>query len=155
MALVPIPVLSEIHAGIGHIRQGACDAASASVQAFVTSPSVAQSGLHIVQQHIEILEHLVVKLRSVASGIGHMHTRFGRIADLEWHSPAGRAFQMSVDRRQVQAQHLEATAMQTMRLAQRSIEELRMQLAAMQSLLVAARAAVGGTAAAAVGRVCS
>lgn len=155
MALVPIPLLSEIQAEIGHIRQGACEVASASVQAFVTSPSVAQAGLHTVQRHIELLELLVVKLHAVARGIGDMQARFARVMDLEWHSPAGRAFRVSVDRRQVQAQQLETTAWLTMRMAQQSANELRVQLAAMQSLLAAARAALGGAAGVGLGRVCS
>lgn len=155
MTVVQIPSLSEIGAGLGYVANGACDMASAAVQEWVNSPSTAQAGLHLLASQIDALEHLVIKLRMVADGIEQVHGKLVATHHMEWHSPAGRAFRKAVDLGQVQAQQLENTARETVRLAQLSIDELRTMVASLQSLLATARAAIGDPVAGALQQVCS
>lgn len=155
MTLVAIPSLSEIGAGISLVSEGACDAASGAVQNFVNSPSVAETGLNLVASQIQVLEQLVTKLREVSSGIEQVHDKLSSTVQLEWHSPAGNAFREAVGTRQEQAMRLHETAVGTATLANQGIEELRIMISGLQSLLAAARTAMGATAGVAVAQVCS
>lgn len=154
MTSVAIPSLAEIGAGICQVSDGACDMASSAVQQFVTSPSIAETGLNMLASQIEVLEQLIEKLREVSFGIEQVHDKLAATAQLEWHSPAGNVFREAVGTRQEQAQKLRETSMQTATLASQGIDELRIMISSLQTLLTAARTAVGTTAGAAVARVC-
>lgn len=154
MVLVDIPSMAEIGTGMTLVANGACELASQSVQQFVTSPSVAQAGLNALAAQIEVLEQLVTKLRQVAAGIEKVKGQLGATLSMEWHSPAGQAFRTAVGDRQVQAEHLTQTAQETARLAHQGIDELRTMIASLQSLLAAARAAMGDVASGALEQVC-
>lgn len=155
MTSVAIPSLDEIGAGISLVADGACEMASGAVQDFVTSPSIAATGLNVVASQIEVLEHLVAKLREVGAGIEQVHDKLAATVQLEWHSPAGNAFREAVGSRQEHARRLRETAMQTASLASQGIDELRIMISSLQTLLAAARTAVGTAAGATVARVCS
>lgn len=155
MVLAQIPSLPEISIGIQHVANGTCEMASSAVQQWVNSPSTAQAGLHLLAAQIDTLEHLVVKLRMVADGIEQVHSKLQATLHMEWHSPAGTAFRDAVAVGQSQTHHLEHTARETVRLAQASIEELRILISGLQSLIVAARTAVGDTVSGALQQVCS
>lgn len=155
MVMVQIPSLQEAWAGMSYIRNGACHLASNAVQDFVTSPSIAQTGLGVLAAQIDGLEQFVQKLSSVATGIEDMKAKLETTRNMEWHSPAGQAFTVALDNGQTRAVQLEQTAQETIRLAQHSIEDLRTIVATLQSLVAVARTAVGQTAASAIGQVCA
>ncbi|NWN88668.1 MAG: hypothetical protein HLX51_09045 [Micrococcaceae bacterium] len=155
MALVEIPTMAELGSGINWVAEGACEMASGAVQDFVTNPSVAETGLSMVASQIEVLEQLVQTLREVGAGIEDVHGRLTATHQLEWHSPAGNAFRHAVGLGQERAKRLEETAMDTALLASQSVDELRIMISALQSLLAAGRAALGDVAGSAVGQVCS
>lgn len=155
MVMVDIPSMAEIGNGISLVANGACELASQTVQQFVASPSIAQSGLSALASQVEVLEQLVAKLHEVAAGIDDVHGKLGATLLMEWHSPAGEAFRIAVGDRKVQAQNLENMAVETVRLAKLGIDEIRTTIASLQSLLAAARAAVGDVASGAVAQVCS
>lgn len=155
MTLVQIPNLAEIGAGIGLIAGGACDKASSAVQHFVNTPSVAENGLNLLAAQIDVLEQLVAALREVAVGIEAVHDKLAVTVDLEWQSPAGNAFRQATASRQQQAQALQQTTMETAALASRGIDELRLLLSSLQSLLAAARTTAGTTAGATIAQVCA
>lgn len=152
--MVLIPTLPEITSGIGYLTNGACDMASSAVQHWVNSPSTAQMGLQVLAEQIEALEQLVVKLRAVADGIEQVYVKLVAAQELDWHSPAGQAFQEALCSRQMHAKNLEATALETVRLARLSIDELRTLVASLQTLLATARATVGVAASSAIAQVC-
>lgn len=155
MVMVDIPSMTEIASGMSLVADGACQVASRAVQDFVSSPSLAQAGLHALAAQIEALEQLVAKLREVAAGIDDVQGRLGSTLAMEWHSPAGEAFRTAVGDRQAQAQQLEQLTLETARLAGQSIDELRTMIASLQSLLSTARAALGDTASGMVEAVCA
>lgn len=155
MVFPEIPSMAEIGTGITQVTQGACDLASSAVQQFISSPTIAQVGLQALAVQIEVLEHLVTKLRAVATGIAEVHTKLEVTVQLEWHSPAGTAFRAAVRQRQDHTDKLAQTAHETVVLANQGIDELRIRIAGLQSLLAAARATLGDTAAASIGQVCS
>lgn len=155
MTLVPVPSLAEIGAGIGLVSEGACDMASGAVQNFVNSPSVAETGLNLLASQIDVLEQLVAKLQEVGTGIEQVHEKLSATVQLEWHSPAGNAFRDAVGTRQEHARQLQETSVQTATLARQGIDELRVMISSLQSLLAAARTAAGVSAGAAVAKVCS
>ena len=92
MVMVEIPSMTEIGTGMSLVAQGACEMASQAVQQFVSSPSIAQTGLNALAAQIEVLEQLVAKLREVAAGIEDVQRQLGATLTMEWHSPAGEAF---------------------------------------------------------------
>lgn len=155
MTLVAIPSLAEIGAGISLVADGACDMASGAVQNFVKSPSTAESGLNLLASQIDMLEQLVAKLREVSAGIEQVHDKLTATVQLEWHSPAGNAFRQAVGTRQQHAKELQETSVRTATLASQGIDELRIMISSLQSLLAAARAAVGAAATSTVDQVCS
>lgn len=155
MTLVQIPNLAEIGAGIGLIAGGACDKASSAVQHFVTTPSVAENGLNLLAAQIDVLGQLVAALREVAAGIEAVHDKLAVTVDLEWQSPAGNAFRQATASRQQQALALQQTTMETAALASRGIDELRLLISSLQSLLAAARTTAGTTAGAPIAQVCA
>lgn len=155
MTLVAIPSLAEIGTGMSLVSNGACDAASSAVQNFVNNPSTAEAGLNLVASQIQLLEQLVAKLREVSRGIEQVHNKLAATTQLEWHSPAGNAFREAVGTRQDRAKQLQETAVGTATLANQGIEELRIMISGLQSLLAAARTAMGTTAGVAVTKVCS
>lgn len=155
MVFPQIPSMAEIGTSITLVTHGACEAASSAVQQFIANPTVAQVGLQALAAQIEVLEHLVTKLRAVALGISDVRTLLEATAQLEWHSPAGTAFRTAVRQRQDHADYLMQSAHETVALARQGIEELQVRIAGLQSLLAAARAALGDTAAATMGQVCS
>lgn len=155
MTSVAIPSLSEIGAGISLVADGACEMASSAVQNFVTQPSTAQLGLNILASQIEVLEQLVSKLREVAAGIEQVHDKLATTAHLEWHSPAGNAFREAVGARQEHASRLRDTSAQTAILASQGVDELRIMISSLQSLLAASRTTVGDAAGTTIARVCS
>lgn len=155
MMVSAIPSIQDIGAGLTLVANGACDLASSTVQQFVANPSIAQAGLHVLAAQIEVLEHLVAKLRFVALGIQEVQTNLSATRQMEWHSPAGQAFRSAVEQRQAHAAQLTQLIGDIARLAKHSIDDLRAQIAALQTLLVAARAAMGDMATAAIGQVCS
>ena len=154
MVTVLIPSLPEITSGIGYLTNGACDMASSAVQQWVNSPSKAHVGLNILAAQIEALEQLVVKLRAVADGIEQVHIKLVAAQELEWHSPAGQAFRQALGYRQQNAKELEATALETVRLARLSIDELRSVVAGLQTLLATARATAGMATSGVIEQVC-
>ena len=155
MTSVVIPSPAEIGAGIDLVSGGACDMASSAVQQFVSSPTIAETGLNMLASQIEVLEQLVAKLRDVGVGIEHVHDTLATTTQLEWHSPAGQVFREAVSHRQEQALTLRETANQTATLASQGIDELRAMIASLQTLLAAARSTVGATAGTAVARMCA
>ena len=155
MTSVVIPSPAEIGAGIDLVSGGACDMASSAVQQFVSSPTIAETGLNMLASQIEVLEQLVAKLRGVGVGIEHVHDTLAATTQLEWHSPAGQVFREAVSHRQQHAAALRETANQTATLASQGIDELRAMIASLQTLLAAARSTVGATAGTAVARMCS
>lgn len=155
MTLVDIPTMAEIGAGMSLVADGACELASGAVQDFVNTPSTAELGLNVLAAQIEALEQLVEKLREVGAGIDEVHGKLAVTQQMEWHSPAGNAFREASLLRQEHAKKLEQTAMETAVLARQGIDELRMIVASLQSLLAAARTAAGATAGVAVAQVCS
>ncbi len=155
MVMVDIPSMAEVGTGMSLVANGACELASHAVQQFVSSPSIAQAGLHALAAQIEVLEHLVAMLREVAAGIDDVRGQLGATVAMEWHSPAGEAFRTAVGDRQVQAQHLEQLTQETARLASHGIDELRTMVASLQTLLATARAAVGDVASGAIDQVCA
>ena len=154
MVTVLIPSLPEITSGIGYVTNGACDMASTAVQQWINSPSTAQMGLNVLAAQIEALEQLVVKLRGVAQGVEQVYVKLVAAQELEWHSPAGRAFRVALGSRQLNAKELEATALDTVRLARLSIDELRTVVASLQTLLATVRATAGAAASSAIEQVC-
>lgn len=148
MVMVEIPSMAEIASGMSLVADGACDLASRTVQDFVSSPSVAQAGLHALAAQIEVLEQLVAKLREVAVGIDEVQGQLGSTLAMEWHSPAGEAFRIAVGDRKVQAEQLAQLTLETARLAGHGIDELRTMIASLQTLLATARAALGDAASA-------
>src|SRR5699024_6165040 len=86
----------------------------------------------------------------VSAGIEQVHDKLAATMQLEWHSPAGNAFREAVGTRQEHAHKLRETSMQTATLAGQGIDELRIMIASLQTLLAAARSAVGATAGTAV-----
>lgn len=155
MVFPQIPSMAEIGTSITLVTNGACEVASSAVQQFIDSPTIAQVGFQALAAQIEVLEHLVTKLRAVAAGIAEVRTKLESTVQLEWHSPAGTAFRAAVRQRQDHADYLAQSANETVILANQGIEELRVRIAGLQSLLAAARAALGDTAAATIGQVCS
>ena len=128
--------------------------ASTAVQQWINSPSTAQMGLNVLAAQIEALEQLVVKLRGVAQGVEQVYVKIVAAQELEWHSPAGRAFREALGSRQLNAKELEATALDTVRLARLSIDELRTVVASLQTLLATVRATAGAAASSAIEQVC-
>lgn len=146
MVMVEIPSMAEIASGISSVAEGACELASRSIQEFVSSPSVAQAGLHALAAQIEALEQVVAKLREVASGIEQVHSQLGATLAMDWQSPAGEAFRTAVGDRRIQAEQLAQLTQETARLAGLGIDELRAMIASLQTLLATARAALGDVA---------
>lgn len=155
MMSVVIPSPAEIGAGISLVSDGACDMASSAVQQFVSSPSISETGLNMLASQIEVLEQLVAKLREVSAGIEQVHDKLAATVQLEWHSPAGNVFREAVGTRQEHAHKLRDTTIQTATLAGQGIDELRIMIASLQTLLAAARTAVGATAGSAVAGMCA
>lgn len=155
MTIAEIPSMTEIGAGIGLVADGACDMASSAVQDFVSNPSTAEMGLSLVAAQIEVLEKLVEKLRQVAAGIGEVEGKLEASRQMEWQSPAGQAFREAVQLGQDQARNLQETSQQTVGLANQGIEELRLVIAGLQSLLATARTSMGSVADSVVTGVCS
>lgn len=155
MVVVDIPSMTQIATDIALVKGGACELASQTVQQFVSSPSIAQAGLNALAVQIEVLEQLVAKLREVAAGIDEVHGRLGATLAMEWHSPAGQAFRTAVGDRQSQAEDLSRLTQETALLANQGIDELRATIVSLQSLLSAARAAVGDMASGALQQVCA
>lgn len=155
MVMVEIPSMTEIGTGMSLVAQGACEMASQAVQQFVSSPSIAQTGLNALAAQIEVLEQLVAKLRAVAAGIEDVQRQLGATLTMEWHSPAGEAFRTAVGDRQSQAHHLAELTQETARLAGQGIDELRTMIASLRSLLATARASMGDMASGAIAQVCA
>jgi hypothetical protein len=153
MVMVDIPSMAEIASGMSLVADGACDLASRAVQDFVSSPSLAQAGLHAVAAQIEALEQLIARLREVAAGIAEVQGKLASTVAMEWHSPAGEAFRTAVGDRKIQAEQLEQLTLDTARLATDGIDELRTMIAGLQTLLATARAALGDAASGVVKQV--
>lgn len=155
MTSVVIPSPAEIGVGISLVSGGACDMASSAVQQFVSSPSMAETGLNMLASQIEVLEQLVAKLREVSAGIEQVHDTLAATTQMEWHSPAGQVFREAVGQRQEHALTLRETSSQTATLASQGIDELRVMIASLQTLLAAARSTVGMAAGTTVARMCA
>ena len=82
MVMVDIPSMAEVGTGMSLVANGACELASHAVQQFVSSPSIAQAGLHALAAQIEVLEHLVAMLREVAAGIDEVRTMVASLQTL-------------------------------------------------------------------------
>lgn len=106
------------------------------------NPGQLETQLWTMEAGLAELGVLVDKIRTVQTGIEQLSQRVAAVAQLDWRSPAGQAFQERAHRTRVRADELAATAGESAMLARTGVDDLQTKIATLRQQITAAKQAL-------------